>query len=213
MKFETCFTFISDSNCHDAELNLHTFMHLFIKLVAGGRGIHCFLAQSYWNIAETLTWLSQAVQLCNSEEAALKISNDDVWSQILLLISWGDDGNKLLFHKVNMFSILFFLMHADAEMNGQRDPCPRLWSCWAADNLTCTCSDLRLISSNQSSPGSASTPLRIVSQCCFSEITLIVCFVLVGGDCYPVPRPGPPGNLGRPCWNHLITWTASASLT
>lgn len=78
MKSETGSTFISDSNCHNAEKNLHTFMHLFIKLVAGGGGIHCFLAQSYSNTAETLTWLIQAEQLCNGEEAALKISNNDI---------------------------------------------------------------------------------------------------------------------------------------
>lgn len=193
-------------------------MHLFIKLVAGGGGIHCFLAQSYSNTAETLTWLIQAEQLCNGEEAALKISNNDIWFKILLLTSWGDDGTKLLFQsskcKVNVLSV-FELSAFSWCMLMQRWTdrmiLPRLRSCWSDGNLTCTCSDLlRLISSNQRSPGSVSTPLRIVSHCCFSEITLIVCFVLVGGDCYPVPRPGPPGNLGQPCWNHLIASTASA---
>lgn len=30
-----CFTVILNSNCHEAEKNLYTFMHLFIKLVTG----------------------------------------------------------------------------------------------------------------------------------------------------------------------------------
>lgn len=78
-------------------------------------------------------------------------------------------------------------VHVNAEMNTQHEPS--------------RCSDL---------VQSELPWLSSHSPCCWSEITLLVGFVLVGGDRYPLSFPGPPGNLGRPRWNHLITWPASA---
>lgn len=96
---------------------------------------------------------------------------------------------------------MFFLLHVEVGMNRLISPSVSGAAGWLTTSPAQTCDLSRPI---------RAALAQLPFSCCFSEITLIVCFALVGGDCYPIPRPRPPGNLGQPRWNHLITWTTSA---